>query len=218
MEWSNPFNVVNSMKGLTYYQNFVEILGWMDGKNPLPAPIEASLDPTGACNNRCYYCSSNAYLGKDARRWGIDYMEELLCDLAQWGVKAFCWGGREATLNIRLAEATKMGVMLGMEGAIVTNGVHLPDELMEALLLCNWVGVSVDTTSPEVYKRIRGTDDCDKVWENIGRLARNKARTTIGVRALILPETIDTLYDTAYRARETGADFFLRWRQSGDWL
>lgn len=209
MEWSkaNKYNPMNSDKGLTYYEHYKKIIGWMDGENDLPAPIEASLDPISACNNACYYCSSNQYLKGNPNRWDSQYMEDLLIELSTWGVKAFCWGGREATLNKYLAEATRIGVMLGMEAAIVTNGVHLPDDLIDALLLCKWIGVSVDTSDPEVYKKVRGTDDCEKVWGNIAKLAKRKGKATLGVRALVLPETIDTLYDTCWRAREVGASF-----------
>jgi pyruvate-formate lyase-activating enzyme len=208
-EWSkaNKYNPMNSDKGLAYYEHYKKIMGWMDGKNELPAPVEASLDPIAACNNKCYYCSSNRYMDSRAKRWGRDYFEDLFSELCEWGVKGFCWGGREATLNLRLADATRMGVLLGLEGAIVTNGVYLPDDLLDALLLCKWIGVSVDTTSPEVYKQVRGTDDCVKVWTNIKRIAGKKTKTTLGVRALVLPETIDTLYSTALMARESGANF-----------
>src|SRR3990167_3221175 len=55
MEWSskNKYNPMNSMKGLMFYEHYQRILLWMDGKGELPAPIEASLDPTTACNNNC---------------------------------------------------------------------------------------------------------------------------------------------------------------------
>ncbi len=215
MEWSKnrEFNPMNSLaKGLTYYDNMVKILGWMEGKNKLPPPIEASLDPTAACNNSCYYCSSNQYLQhQEIKRWGEEYLETVICKLIQWGVKGLCWGGREATLNLRLAWANRMAVLSGIETAIVTNGVNIeatPD-LFESLLLCNWIGVSVDTTSPEIYKRVRGTDDCEKVWNNIVRLGKNKTTTIVSARALILPETAIGLYEVAYRARESGCNFVL---------
>jgi len=212
MEWSNKYNPMNSDKGLAYVEHYKEILDWMS--NPalyeLPPPIEASLDPIAACNNKCYYCSSNKYIGteKNIKRWGIDYFDDLFCHLAEWGVKGFCWGGRESTLNLRLAEATRMGVGLGLEGAIVTNGVYLPDDLLDALLLCKWIGISVDSCDPDVYKRVRGTDDCEKVWHNIVRLTTKNKDTTIGVRALVLPETVDTILDTCRAAKLAGATFF----------
>ena len=209
MEWSNFYNPMNSAKGLCYFEHYKKIIGWHEWKNELPAPIEASLDPTSACNNQCYYCSSSKYLGDHSiKRWGRDYAEDLLIDLSNWGVRGFCWGGREATLNPRLAEMTRTGVLLGMEGAIVTNGVNLDDDLIDALLLCKWIGVSVDACDPQTYKKIRGTDDCPKVWKNIEKIAKMKKDTVLGIRALVLPENIETLVTACRLARYSGANFF----------
>ena len=217
-EWSikSKYNSFNSYKGLTYFENYKKILAWLDGQGELPAPIEASLDPINACNNNCYYCNSQRYLRNEPahlKRWGRDYMEDLLIDLASKGVKAFCWGGGgEATLNLRLAEMTRFGVSLGMECSIITNGVHMDDELMDALLLCRWIGISLDSAIPEVYRDIRGTDDCKKVLSNIEQLVRHKiSGTDICVKVLILPETMDNLIYTCNVAKNLGVqDFHVR--------
>jgi MoaA/NifB/PqqE/SkfB family radical SAM enzyme len=217
VEWSeqNKYNSFNSNKGLTYYEHYKKIIGWLEGKNPLPAPIEASLDPMNACNNRCSYCNSQRYLREnptELRRWGRDYMEDLMIELAQWGVKAFCWGGGgESTLNIRLPEITHFGVNLGMECSIITNGVHLPDDLLDALMLCRWIGVSLDSAVPEVYQKIRGTDTCKTVLTNIERMVTKRTKTDICVKALLLSETIDNIVFTCNVAKDLGVqDFHVR--------
>ncbi len=217
MEWTNAskYNSFNSYKGLTYFKHYQKIVGWLDGRNALPAPLEASLDPISACNSRCYYCNSQRYLRNEpvrSTRWGRDYMEDLLIDLSQRGVKAFCWGGGgEATLNPRLAEMTRFGVSLGMECSIITNGVNLSDDLIDALLLCRWIGVSLDSADPKIYQSVRGTDDCRKVLTNIGKLAKQRTKTDICVKCLVLPETIDSLCYTCGMARDLGVqDFHVR--------
>ena len=216
-EWSehNKYNSFNSAKGLTFYEHYQKILGWFDGKNELPPPIEASLDPISACNNKCYYCNSQRYL-RDAppglKRWGRDYLEDILIDLARWGVKAWCWGGGgESTLNIRLPGMTKFGTDLGMKCGIITNGVNLSDELIDELMLARWIGVSVDSFFPDVYKKVRGTDDCLKVMQNIRKMAERRIKTDICVKVLVLPETIDGMVRTCQIARDLGVqDFHVR--------
>lgn len=217
IEWSerNKYNSFSSYKGLTYYEHYQKIVGWLDGKNELPPPIEASLDPINACNNACSYCNSQRYLRENPallKRWGREYLEETLVDLALWGVKAFCWGGGgEATLNIRLPGMTKFGVDLGMECSIITNGVHLPDELIDEFQLCRWVGVSLDSAVPAVYRQIRGTDDCLKVLENVRKLVQKRTKTDISIKCLVLPETIDNLVYTCRVAKDLGVqDFHVR--------
>ena len=217
MEWSNAskYNSFNSYKGLTYYGHYLRIVGWLEGKNNLPPPIEASLDPISACNQRCYYCNSQRYLREHPeglKRWGRDYLELVLIKLFTWGVKAFCWGGGgEALLNIRLPGMTRFGVELGMECSIITNGVLLTDALIDELLLCRWIGISLDSADANVYLQVRGTADCGKVLDNITKLVAKRTRTDIAIKVLVLPETIDTLVYTCQVAKDLGVqDFHVR--------
>ncbi len=217
IEWKpeNRYNSFNSFKGLTYYEHYKQIVHWLNGEGGLPAPIEASLDPISLCNNRCYYCNSQRYLREDPTRlprWGREYMEDLLSDLAIWGVRATCWGGGgEATLNIRLAEMIKFSVDLGMENGIITNAVGLDDELIESLLLCRWIGVSLDSADPEIYQKVRGIDACSRVLDNISKLVQKRTNADIAIKVLALPETIDTIFYTCKVARDLCVqDFHVR--------
>lgn len=217
MEWSNKskYNSFNSYKGLTYYEHYKKIMGWMDGECELPAPIEVSLDPMNNCNNKCYYCNSQRYLREHPahlHQWDRGYMIDQLSELANQGVKAFCWGGGgESTLNPHLAEMTRFGVSLGMECSIITNGVALDDDLIDALLLCRWIGISLDSADPEVYKKVRGVDKCQQVLDNIRKLVSRRTTTDICIKVLVLPETIDTILYTCQVAKELGVqDFHVR--------
>jgi MoaA/NifB/PqqE/SkfB family radical SAM enzyme len=217
IEWreENKYNSFNSYKGLTYYDHYQKIAGWLSGQNPLPPPIEASLDPISACNNRCYYCNSQRYLREhppEPKRWGRDFLEDTLIELSAWGVKAFCWGGGgEALLNIRLLGMTKFGTDLGMECSIITNGVLLEGELAEELLLCRWIGISLDSADPEVYQKVRGTDDCKRVLTNVANICKKRTKTDICIKVLVLPETIDSILYTCKVAKELGVqDFHVR--------
>jgi len=212
MEWlkRNKYNSFNSYKGLTYYENYKKILKWLDGDGELPPPIEASLDPISACNQRCYYCNSQRYLPAKMK-WGKEYIKNTIDYLASWGVKAFCWGGGgEALLNENIKGMTEYGTGLGMECSIITNGVRMND-YMDELLLCRWIGISLDSADPEVYKKVRGTDDCLRVLSNIAELTHRRRNTDICIKALVLPETIDTLVYTCEVARDLGVqDFHVR--------
>lgn len=217
IEWKpeNKYSSFNSYKGLTYYEQYKKIVDWLDGKGELPVPIEASLDPISSCNNRCYYCNSQRYLRENPSRisrWGRDYIEDLLSDLCQMGVKATCWGGGgESTLNIRLPEMIRQSNLLGMENAIITNGVAFNDDLIDALLLCRWIGVSLDSADPVTYNQVRGTDTCLKVLSNIYKLIQKRTKTDICVKVLVLPETIDSIIYTCKLSKELGVqDFHVR--------
>ncbi|KKN20845.1 hypothetical protein LCGC14_0931490 [marine sediment metagenome] len=211
-EWSdaNKYSSFNSYKGLTYYEHYKKIVAWLDG-GELPAPIEASLDPISACNQNCYYCNSQRYLPAKFK-WDGEYIKDTLNYLSEWGVKAFCWGGGgEALLNENIKGMTAYGVNLGMECSIITNGVLMDSDVRNELQLCRWVGISLDSADPEVYRKVRGSDDCLKVLDNIKWLALHRQRTDICIKALVLPETIDTLLYTGKVAKELGVqDFHVR--------
>lgn len=223
MEWvkESKYNSFNSYKGLTYIEHYKKIAGWLDGKNELPAPIEASLDPIKACNNHCYYCNSQRYINHHlmittTRSWDADFIEDTLIRLATWGVKGFCWGGGgESLMNKSLPGMTKFGTNLGMECSIITNGVLLEGKLADELLSCRWIGISLDSSNPEVYKKVRGTDDCQRVLANIKNLIERKqalkSKTDICIKVLVLPETIDTILETCKMAKDLGVqDFHVR--------
>ncbi len=213
MEWSeqSKYNSFNSYKGLTYYEHYKKIVGWFNEENELPPPIEASLDPINACNHRCYYCNSQRYLRDhpaNLQQWDREFIRFTLDRLAYIGVKGFCWGGGgEALLNKNLKGMTLYGIDLGMECSIITNGVFLNDEL----LLCRWIGVSLDSADPETYRKVRGTDDCLIVLSNIKQLAKQRTKTDIAIKVLVLPETIDTILYTCKIAKDLGVqDFHVR--------
>lgn len=205
-EWSSlsKYNSFNSYKGLTYYEHYKKIVKWLDGKGTLPPPIEASLDPINACNQRCYYCNSQRYLREHPaglQKWDKSYIRNLLLGLARDGVKAFCWGGGgEALLNDAVKGMTEYGVGLGMEASIITNGVLL--DKFPDLKLCRWVGVSLDSADSAAYKKVRGTDDCETVLHNVQELVNESSETAICVKALILPETLASLYYTCQLSRD----------------
>lgn len=106
---------------------------------------------------------------------------------------------------------TKFGTDLGMECSIITNGALFTDELIEEMLLCRWIGISLDSADPEVYRRVRGVDDCETVLNNIKKLVAKRTKTDIAIKVLVLPETIDTILYTCTIARELGVqDFHVR--------
>jgi MoaA/NifB/PqqE/SkfB family radical SAM enzyme len=217
LEWSeqSKYSSFNSYKGLTYYEHYRKIIDWMNDRGSLPPPIEASLDPMNKCNNACYYCNSQRYLRDHPtklQRWGREFLEDTLIELSMWGVKAWCWGGGgESLLNIRLPGMTKFGTDLGMECGIITNGVLMEGELADELLLARWIGVSLDSADPAVYRKVRGTDDCKRVLRNIEYVAKHRTKTDICVKVLVLPETIDSILYTCKVAKELGVqDFHVR--------
>ena len=109
IEWSegNKYNSFNSMKGLSFYQNYTQIMEWMNStSNELPPPIECNLDIFAECNLDCYFCITQRYLKHhreevgEMRQLPLDYMLKLVDFLSEWGVRGLCIsGGGEPSLH-----------------------------------------------------------------------------------------------------------------------
>ena len=214
MEWSNKYNSFNSYKGLTYYQNYKDVVDWMNGADYLPPPIECNLDIFAECNLRCYFCVTQRYLRTHREEVGemrilpLDYMLRLVDFLADWGVKGLCIsGGGEPTLHDGLPTVI-CHAKQKMDVCVVTNATHLD----RSLLYCRWVALSVDAADGETYKRVKGADKFDRVIENIKKLANLKELTNSPVdlcfKFLVLPENQHQIYKTCKLAKELGVQDF----------
>jgi len=215
-EWSknNEFNSFNSWKGLLYADWYRAVVQ----KNFKP-PIEASLDPIHQCNLLCEHCNAHGYLtGKNLkdRRMPDDHLINLVDFLGKWGVKAVCFGGGgEPTLHTKLAEAIKLTTSLGMEASIATNGTLFNENLLNALKLCRWVGISIDAATPETYEKGRKENLFKTALGNmtalVKKVKKTKSNCDICYKFLIFDYNQHEIYDACKLAKKIGVrDFHAR--------
>ena len=215
-EWSknNEFNSFNSWKGLLYADWYRAVAQ----KNFKP-PIEASLDPIHQCNLLCEHCNAHGYLtGKNLkdRRMPDDHLINLVDFLGKWGVKAVCFGGGgEPTLHTKLAEAIKRATSLGMEASVATNGTLFNENLLNALKLCRWVGISIDAATPETYEKGRKENLFKTALGNMASLVKKvkktKSNCDICYKFLIFDYNQHEIYDACRLAKKIGVrDFHAR--------
>lgn len=215
MEWSerNKYSSFNSYKGLTYYENYKQIMAWLDGVDYLPPPVEVNIDPYASCNLNCYFCITQRYLKHHREEIGemvelpLDYMIRLVDFLEDWGVRGLCIsGGGEPTLHKDLPELVIAKDR--MDVAVVTNGTQLFAELLN----CRWVALSVDASTPKTYKTIKGKDKFVQVTDNIKWLAtlrkEGNPKTNLCFKFLIVPENQYEIYDACKLAKELGVQDF----------
>ena len=219
MEWINKYNSFNSLKGLSYYENYKAIMRWMDGESYLPPPVECNLDPYAECNLSCYFCIGQRYLKYNREEVGkmrqlpVDYMCNLVKFLAEWGVRGLCVsGGGEPSFHKDIPEVIRLAVHNGMDVAFVTNGTHLTDELAEALMLCRWVSFSVDAAFRSTYRVVKGINRYNDVIGNITRLSvlrkESKSNVDLCFKFLILPENSTEIHLACQLAKELGVQDF----------
>src|SRR3990167_6017133 len=212
MEWSeaNKYNSFSSMKGLTYYENYQKILGWLDGKNPLPPPVECNLDPIAACNLSCYFCITQRYLKTHPEEVGpmrilpTAYMYRLVDFLAQWGVRGLCIsGGGEPTLHKGIPGLPQYAVDKGLKVAMFTNVTNMSASIADSMLACQFVSLSVQAADRETYKVIQGADLFDKVVANLKYLVKRKgdSKASLNMRMLVLPENYRQIHQVCQMAK-----------------
>ena len=203
-EWKQKYNPFNSDKGLTYYQNYRGIIGWLDGSKFLPPPVECNLDPVMGCNLDCYFCITQGYM-KDVKheKLSLDYMKNLVDFLSDWGIRGLCIsGGGEPTLHKGLPELIDYAKDK-MDVAVVTNGT----KYIEEFKYCRWVALSVDASNREAYKKIKGRELFDQVMVNIKKMVRANGADYC-FKFLILPENQYEIYDACKLAKELGVQDF----------
>jgi len=204
VEWTDKYNSFNSYKGLTYYENYKQIMKWMDGDPYLPPPVECNLDPFDGCNLRCYFCIGQRYIGKSPKKLPEDYVHKLIDFLAEWGVKGLCIsGGGEPSLHPDIERIIEHAVDV-MDTALVTNMT----KVVYASVGCKWVAMSVDSADKETYMKVKGVDRFNDVVWNIEQLSRRNETSNLCFKFLVLPENQHQIYDACKLAKELGVQHF----------
>lgn len=197
-EWADDqiFNSFNSLKGLMYIEHYKAIL-----KGEFLPPIEVNIDPVNKCNLNCIFCNNVI-----ARKRNILMTKEHLLDLVkfcgEWGVKGICFaGGGESLLHPNLIDALALCTELGMQSAILTNGLFINDEQLAACAKhCEWIGVSVDAATPQTYQALKGVNRFEEVLENLSKL-RHFGAKEITYKFLIHPLNQYEIYRATQTAR-----------------
>ena len=211
-EWvrEHQFNSFNSWKGLLYREWYEAIV-----KGELLPPVEASLDPIHRCNLACKHCNSNRYVKRDdkAARMTDEHLLDLMEFLGDWGVRAICFGGGgEPTLHTALHKAISMAAAKGMKTSIATNGTNMPPELLDAVPLTRWVGVSLDAGNKNTYKALKGSGVFNKVLANVESMVKVAGKgCDISIKFLISEVNQGEILEACKIAKDLGVrDFHVR--------
>lgn len=131
-------------------------------------PISVELSLTNRCNLKCIWCSDNDL--RQRQGINIDLDEETLFrlfeDLKQGGTSGVVLeGGGEPTLHRQFHRIAAKLAELGLAAGLITNGI-LP---IAANILggIEWVRVSLDASTPEEFRALKGYDGFEQVLSNI---------------------------------------------------
>lgn len=205
-QWAdgNEFNSFNPWKALLYRDKFEKIVA-----GTVPVPVQARIDPTLKCPLACKWCNSARYRPR-MDELTREHVEKVLDFIAYWGVRGVVWaGGGEPTRHPNFVELLNKGVELGMDAAILSNGVFPDTEVArEVGKNCLWAGISVDAGTAECYWAAKGSNQFDNVVGNIKAMAK-EGKCRVGYKFLISPLNQHEIYRACIIARNIGATDFI---------
>ena len=183
------------------------IAQWLEGK---PAPIHLGLCPTDLCPHDCPECNGGRS-SENPATLTLEALKEITKQFAQVGGKAVSMvGGGEPLMSHATVAALDYANWIGLSCGLITNGgvLRAGDE-DRICSVCDWVRVSWDAGSPEMYRKTHGASaDWDTTVRNTERLAGVKnRRAMIGVSYLLSKLTATEAVLAGQVADNVGADY-----------
>ena len=187
---------------------------WLDGKDIYPIYMEVS--PAGACNHRCRFCAVD-FMEYQNRKLDTLIFKDRLTELGALGLKSVMFAGEgEPLLHPDMAAIATHTKKSGIDVSFTTNAVLLKEDIVDEILSSTeWIKVSINAGTPEVYSSVHQTkpDDFNKVISNMKRAAlsrdKNGYKCALGMQLLLLPENADTVETLAMQAADIGIDYLV---------
>lgn len=186
------------------------LLDWQrSGKRPVPVTME--VDVTNACNARCPDCAGGRAAA--TAQWE-PATAKVFAQMWAAGVRAVIFtGGGEPTLHPHLPDFIYAARQEGMEVALISNGISLPEKVISAVAACcTWVRFSLapDAASWAIQSGLDAAH-FEAVRNNVQRCVANLANTpmppTIGVGCLTDGETAGKINEMCRLATDLGVDY-----------
>lgn len=167
---------------------------------------------TRTCNLKCVHCYSDSEAQSYEGELTGDEVRHVLDDLAAFKVPAVLFSGGEPLIRPDIFELIAAARERGLHVVISTNGTLITPEIAARLveLKLAYVGISLDSATPEVHDRFRGTPGA---FERTMRGFRNcvEAGQKVGLRlTLSRPtfENLDGVFDFIEREQINRACFY----------
>ncbi|HET6318578.1 MAG TPA: radical SAM protein, partial [Chloroflexota bacterium] len=168
---------------------------------PLPSPVEAYFEVANRCNSKCATCPLTFSPQEAARQLSVDEFRSLVDQLPDLQ-RAVLHGVGEPLLNRDLPAMIRHLHVRGVYTVFNTNAALLTYrrqvELIESGL--DELRVSLDSSTPETYARIRGIAAFSRVVENVAEMVR--ARRSLGASTPSISIWVTALRDNLHELPE----------------
>lgn len=200
------------VKALNLIQAYLDLL--LERKKPKAYPLELSIGTTSFCNLNCIQCprveNEENLMPKDIRL-DLDYYKGLE-PLLRRAKEVSLYGLGEPLIDKDYFEKVKYVTSFGAEVSLSTNGTLMDEEKCHKLIDSGIraIGISLDASSPEVYRQVRPPGGFETVTANIKTLARIKkergsSRPLLLLSFGIMRQNIQDVISFPDLAKELGA-------------
>ena len=183
-----------------------------DSATPLPSPVEAYFEVANRCNSKCATCPLTFSPQEAARQLSLEEFKHLVRQLPDLR-RAVLQGIGEPLLNRDLApmvahlKTRGVYVVFNTNAALLTRRRQL--ELIDSGL--DELRVSLDSSTPETYLKVRGIPAFERVVANLGemvstRVSRGTCTPRISIWMTGLRENLHELPDVVDLAGRLGVD------------
>lgn len=174
-------------------------------------PVTCDIDLTNRCNHNCYFCYAKKARETQKASLKTSVILDVIAQLKELGMKGISFtGGGEPLIHKDFYTIVEHAHELGIHTGLMTNGALLRED-RDLLQYLNWIRISVGAGNRELYHKIQGKDDFDRVIENVCMLGRKRRESgnivNIGVRMLLDMENYRTLPQLARQLRDSGIDY-----------
>ena len=164
-------------------------------------PISVELTLTNRCNLNCVYCSDMELRRRQGmgEKLPVDVLYRLFDDLAHGGTKGIVLeGGGEPTMYEHFSDIVRYAKRVGLATGLITNGTQGFDK--DLLREFEWIRVSLDASTADEYRALKGRDLFEQVMSNIAEYA--EWCPSVGVGYVVTNQNISQIESLVMRLRE----------------
>ena len=161
-------------------------------------PLQASLELTNRCNERCTHCYLPSYKDDQERILSKEKWFEILAELRQAGVLYLILMGGEAMLNPLFWPIAQEASRLGFSLAMITNGLLITEQSAKKLADTGFSDITISfySLNPEIHDRMTKVYGSQRRTQKAIEIClKNNLR--VGVNCLLTEANIDSYFELA---------------------
>ena len=152
-----------------------DLVGLAATATPLDSPLEAYFEVANRCNSKCATCPLTFSPQEQARQLSLEEFKALVAQLPDLR-RAVLQGIGEPLLNPQLSAMIRHLADLGVYSVFNTNAALLTRRRQIDLVRSGLdeLRVSLDSSTPETYLKVRGIPAFERVVANVGEMVRTR--------------------------------------------